>query len=1554
MSSIDERVVRMQFDNDEFKRRAAETKTSLSDLNRATDVAGKNKGLLNLSSGMATVAASASKMAIITTTAIATVANKITNAGLQLASSLTLDPVKAGFAEYESLLTKQNVIMNATGKSADEVKKILNALNKYSDKTIFSFSDMTEGMTAFVNAGVPLEQASKAMKGIANASALAGASTQEAQSSFRAFGQAMGNNFLGLQDYRQAAITGKIGTVAFKQSLIDAAVEVGTLTKKGKQYVTESGKVLSATAGFDLSLQEQWANTKVLNKALGEYGDQNTKLGKKAFKAAQDVRTFSAFMDTLKESLGSGWAQVFTTLIGGLEESTVFWTGLANSIGANVQQFFNFANAAVVSFKALGGFNIVLQGLKNILAPFKALFKAVGDAWKEAFPGKGPGSGEVLINIAEAFEMVTRPLAWFAKLIPAIVPFLAIFFKIIKLGVTSVADLAQYIGELVAQMTSAVNIKAPTSGGILSFFETIIGKVGDMFSAGVDFAKNFIEGIIAGFRNGSFDTAANIAGAGLLAGIFVMLKKGVGTFFKGGILDNIGASFDALTGSLKAMQTNLQSKTLMNIAIAISLLTASVIALSFIDSEKLKKGLTAMAAGFAELLIAMAILVKISGSAGFIKVPLIAASMVAMSTALLILVGAIALMGQLEWETIGKGLAGIAGAIVLIAAAMQLMPVTLPITGAGLVLVSVGLTAIAGAMILMATLSWKEMGKGLAAMAGALIVIAGAMQLMPVTLPITAAGLVLVGVALAAIGGALQIMSGMSWDEIGHGLAALGGAMAILAAGLNLMGGTLIGSAAMLVAAGAIAVLVPSLVILGKLSWKQLAKGLVGIGGALVILAAGLTLMSGSIAGAAALLIVAPALLLLSTALVALSALSWESLGTALAALAAGLAVIGLAGLALAPVIPALLGLGAALTLMGLGLALAGAGILAFTTGLTLLVGLGAGAISYLSKYVQAFIELLPEIGAGLGLAIIEGAKVIKEQTPVVVSAIVTMAKGLIGGARKILPELGKLFETYLGVVLGVIVRSAPKIVNAAVNLVLALIRGLGSRMPEVVSAAVDVVIKFAEGLKDNVLKLLNAGVELIAEFLHGLADTIRTGSAKIGAGLKDVIDAMKDVGVDMVKGLIRGIVSMTEDGLGAIGDLAKGMIKKATDVLKIFSPSRVFASIGKFLVLGLTQGIQNNAAAAITSVASMVSGQIAVASEYVSKFIQQLDQQALAARAKADGLAAAAERASKAAEQTKSTKDDKSAAALQKQADVAAKRADALEARSDKAREDQDRKEQFADASLIEKARMRSEDAQDQLDAAKAAEQSAAKKVAQANALDKQARSAGVTPAQRKAMEKEADNLRKSAAEDAKRANTLLDRARSSAAAALKYQKLAGAEAAKAFQEAFDSDAKSAADEAAFDKLTAAEKAEMRKKQAEELQAKAAEDLAAAKKLAYTDIEAANNLAAVALAEAEQARKYLEEANNFSTQANTPNAGAGGVLGTVVNLEPTEDAAVRMRQYEDLYDVGVAAAAGGMHNEFNQYNSSPEALSPTELYRLGNNQFTFAVDKIDEIVNNN
>lgn len=215
-----------------------------------------------------------------------------------------------------------------------------------------------------------------------------------------------------------------------------------------------------------------------------------------------------------------------------------------------------------------------------------------------------------------------------------------------------------------------------------------------------------------------------------------------------------------------------------------------------------------------------------------------ATGIVVLSAAIKILASACKDFGQMSWEGIAKGLGGIGVLLAEITAFTKLNG-----SAKGMVSTGVSLIAIGAAMKIFASavsdfgqMSWEQIGKGLSAMGGALAEVAIAVNVMPKNMLSVGAGLVVVGTALEIISHVLGKMGGMSWEEIAKGLVAIGGALAELSIALNLMKGTLAGSAALLVASAAIAVLTPSLAILGAMSWEAIAKGLVTIAGAFTIM----------------------------------------------------------------------------------------------------------------------------------------------------------------------------------------------------------------------------------------------------------------------------------------------------------------------------------------------------------------------------------------------------------------------------------------------------------------------------------------------------------------------------------------------------------------------------------------------------------------------------------------------------------------------------------------------------------------------------------------------
>ncbi|MDY6295572.1 MAG: tape measure protein, partial [Schwartzia succinivorans] len=132
---------------------------------------------------------------------------------------------------------------NGLPVTLEAVNKALDQLNDYSDKTIYSFNDMTANIGKFTNAGVSLEDSVTAIKGISNVAASAGASAQNAASAMYNFGQALGTGVVKLIDWRSIN-NANMSTIEFKEQLIQTAKELGTLKEVGDKYIatTYSGK----------------------------------------------------------------------------------------------------------------------------------------------------------------------------------------------------------------------------------------------------------------------------------------------------------------------------------------------------------------------------------------------------------------------------------------------------------------------------------------------------------------------------------------------------------------------------------------------------------------------------------------------------------------------------------------------------------------------------------------------------------------------------------------------------------------------------------------------------------------------------------------------------------------------------------------------------------------------------------------------------------------------------------------------------------------------------------------------------------------------------------------------------------------------------------------------------------------------------------------------------------------------------------------------------------------------------------------------------------------
>lgn len=349
-TTIDNKIVEMSFNNSDFEKNAQQSIETTEKLKKSLDFDGVGKGLEQIGtsakkidlSPIATAAETVGEkfdaMKYIAIFALQDIYNMATRTAAQLVNTFAIQPVSSGFSEYELKMGSIQTIMASTSASLTEVNSYLDELNLYADKTIYSFADMTNNIGKFTNAGVDLKTAVAAIQGISNEAAVSGANTNEASRAMYNFAQALSAGYVKLIDWKSIE-NANMATVEFKDELIKTATELGNLEQQADgtyKVLTQSStgssmdEAISATKNFNDSLQYQWMTTDVLTTTLARYADETTAIGKKAFAAATEVKTFSMMMDTLTEAAGSGWTETWEIVVGDFERAKKFWTKLTD------------------------------------------------------------------------------------------------------------------------------------------------------------------------------------------------------------------------------------------------------------------------------------------------------------------------------------------------------------------------------------------------------------------------------------------------------------------------------------------------------------------------------------------------------------------------------------------------------------------------------------------------------------------------------------------------------------------------------------------------------------------------------------------------------------------------------------------------------------------------------------------------------------------------------------------------------------------------------------------------------------------------------------------------------------------------------------------------------------------------------------------------------------------------------------------------------------------------------------------------------------------------
>ena len=440
---VDDRVVKMKFDNEEFDSNIKDSMRSLDDLDKSLknmDKGSYGGNLSNALGGIGDAVDNLSERFSVWGIAGMEVIQRLTDfaidKGIEMAKALSVDQITAGWQKYEELSSNVYAIANQVshGETFEDVTRSIEKLSWYSDATSFSLSDMTSALSQFVAQGVDLETATAMIMGMGNSITYAGANAKEGSGAFGVFATSFGRGYIDLQRWNQLSGTYKIATYELKQQALDAAVAMGKLglsldengervyeTMEGLTFTFDDfnmslghqkgkwldrdvmqalygdtgqyGEYVSGLAEYIQMIKETTGEQLTWNEATERYGEylaengmEEDEFGRKVADSATVAKTLSEAIDAVKDASSSQWERIFEGMFGTVDKAKEVWSGFSDWLnGLFVGPLNNVANIVTAWSKLpqeLGGQDSFLQIFKNLAAAADRAVEPIKKAWE--------------------------------------------------------------------------------------------------------------------------------------------------------------------------------------------------------------------------------------------------------------------------------------------------------------------------------------------------------------------------------------------------------------------------------------------------------------------------------------------------------------------------------------------------------------------------------------------------------------------------------------------------------------------------------------------------------------------------------------------------------------------------------------------------------------------------------------------------------------------------------------------------------------------------------------------------------------------------------------------------------------------------------------------------------------------------------------------------------------------------------------------------------------------------------------------------------------------
>ena len=1063
---------------------------------------------------------------------------------------------------------------------------------------------------------------------------------EEARGTLTELSNIIGDMINASADKRNAILTESL-TSGWKklvnEGVPDAKFFQDVVTQVATQYNEDIGKMIADSGGFEKSLKSGWLTADILTESLGEYAKKLSELTaeqREEYGITQEqidsynelheaIQNGTISVDELAKSFMelSGREKIFASLTNAIRFmadllapigdafDAIFAIDASDVTGA-IDALFNFTSNLKVSDEVASNLRRTFEGLFSVVdivgKAIGAVAGGVGDLISYFAPAAGKlleftaGIGDYLVGVNEAVsasdifgKAVDKVVSIVTTVISKIKEFASVVVTAFKGDAAELPSNFEWLAKVaervktafkpLAAVASAVGKIFQGLGGVLSSITPLFVNLG---SAIGDALSNLANWISNGLRNIDYNAIFDVLNSGLFAGILASVMKffkNLGDAVDGGLSkiplsEKLTGVLDGIKGVFESWQQSLKADVIIKLAKAIGIVAASLTVLSLVDSSKLSAAVGAMASIFVELVAAMAVIEKIPTLTKIGNLSRMAPGMIALSTSVLMLAGAVGMMSGLNWQELIAGLTGVAGVLASLALFTKFSEfggVKLS-AGLGLIGLASAILILGNAVKALDAVNPNQVLVGVTAI-GALLAVVGAFSKATsgVTGIIsTATGIVILGSAMLVFSQAVKSIGSIPLDTLGIGIISIAGSLLALAGALRLIPTNMLSvGAGMLAISTSLVILASAMERVGNMNGTQIGSMIIGLAGAMAVLVVSVNMMKSALPGAAAMVVMASAILLLTPALKGLGNMSLSEIGMGLLALGGAMAVLGVAGYALAPVSGIILALSGSLALLGVSCAAIGAGVLAFSAGLAALAVSGTAGAAAIVAIVTSLVSLIPMLLQQIG------------------NGIVAFAQAIGNGAEAI----GVAVIQLVTAITNALVTCIPMVVNGILQLATAILQSLATHAPTIAAAGIQLIAGLITALAQNMSALVNAGVQLMITFINSMADAIRQNGPLILDAIANLMSSIVEFALTALATLVNMIPVVGDD-------LASGIMSmkdRVRETLTSGDMQAVGQSAMSGMASGLTAGGAEVGAAGTMAAQQGVIGIQAVAPEY-------------------------------------------------------------------------------------------------------------------------------------------------------------------------------------------------------------------------------------------------------------------------------------------------------------------------------------------------------------------